>query len=131
MFDLTFTTGSAFWDFLFHRPFMFFIGYVLINVIVLGVGGFLGGFRPEKVIPLKPPTHEIVIPYFIFGFLLAIVAATLEALQICHIRGCETAMRHIQGETGFSLQHVCDDAHRLQGVFRRGQGGCRKHEGLV
>ena len=50
MFDLTFTTGSAFWDFLFHRPFMFFIGYALINVIVLGVGGFLGGFRPEKVI---------------------------------------------------------------------------------
>lgn len=49
MFDLAFSTGSAFWDFLLRRPFMFFVGYVLINVIVLGIRGFLGGFRPKKV----------------------------------------------------------------------------------
>ena len=49
MFDLTFTTGSAFWDFLLRRPIMFAFGYALVNICILGFSGFMGGFWPKKI----------------------------------------------------------------------------------
>ena len=46
---LSFTTGSTVVDFILQRPFLSAISYIVFNVLVYGIGGFLGGFRPKKV----------------------------------------------------------------------------------
>ena len=46
---LSFTTGYAFLDFCLQRPFMAAISYVVLNVLIYGFRGILGGFLPEKV----------------------------------------------------------------------------------
>ena len=46
---LSFSTGSAFWDFVLQRPFLSAITYVVLNVLIYGFRGIFGGFLPEKV----------------------------------------------------------------------------------
>ena len=49
MLDLSFTTGNEVIDILSSRFIMLIIGYVLVNICVMGFKGFYGGFLPIKV----------------------------------------------------------------------------------